>query len=91
MFSSLRRGVFACAFAVLSACGGGGGGGGGAGPNHAPHAVAIASGAVTLQGAQVKATVDGTVHLDASASTDEDRDPLSYQWSLTSQPPGGSA
>ena len=89
MFSSLRRGVFACAFAVLSACGGGGGGG--AGPNHAPHAVAIASGAVTLQGAQVKATVDGTVHLDASASTDEDRDPLSYQWSLTSQPPGGSA
>ena len=90
MFPSLRGGALALALIVLSACGGGGGGEE-EGPNQQPHAVAIAGGAVTLLGTQVKATLNGTVHLDASASTDEDQDPLSYQWTLTSQPSGGTA
>ena len=90
MFRSLRRGVSACVLVALSACGGGGGGGT-TEQNHPPHAVGIASGAVSLQGAQIMATLAGTVRLDAAASTDEDHDPLTYQWTLTSQPAGGTA
>lgn len=91
MFRSLRRGVSACVLVVLSACGGGGGGGGEIAQNHPPRAVGIAGGAVILQGTQIKATLAGTVHLDASGSTDDDHDPLAFQWTLTGQPSGGTA
>ena len=91
MVRSLRRGMSACALVMLSACGGGGGGGDGVTEqNHPPHAVGIASGAVTLQGAQIMATLAGIVHFDATASTDEDHDALSFQWTLTGQPAGGT-
>jgi hypothetical protein len=66
-------------------------GGGEIAQNHPPRAVGIAGGAVILQGTQIKATLAGTVHLDASGSTDDDHDPLAFQWTLTGQPSGGTA
>ena len=81
----IRSGLSACALAVLAACGGGGA------ANQAPQALALASGDVLSADGQIKATLNGTVRLDAAVSTDPDRDPLSYAWTLLGQPAGGNA
>jgi len=99
MWLRARGAVLASAVLFLAACGGGGGGGGGGGSsgpgtqpaNHAPHVVTQAAGDVAMEDSQIKATMGGSVRLDASASTDDDHDALSYQWSVTSQPAGGNA
>ncbi len=58
--------------------------------NRAPRATVLASGDVRsgLTGASV--TLGGLVRLDASTSTDDDRDTLSIEWALLSRPAGSN-
>ena len=67
--------------AFLAACGGGGGGAPVIG-NSAPLAMA---------GADQSVTTDALVSLDGSGSSDADKDPLSYLWTLAAKPAGSSA
>lgn len=90
MFRRLHGGVSAGVLAILSACGGGSGSDSGSG-NHAPQAMALASGDVEASGTELRAALGGSVRLDGSISTDQDKDELSHEWSLVSQPEGGNA
>ena len=51
-------------------------------PNHPP---------VANAGADLTRAVGQTAQLDGSASSDQDGNPLTYQWTLTSIPPGSQA
>ena len=93
----MRVGIAAAVAALgclLVACGGGGGGGGSGSPpsgggGSAPPAnrppVAAAGPDFTA------AIIPAGYQIDGSASTDPDGNPLSYVWSIVSQPAGGDA
>lgn len=89
MFGALQRGLAALVVTSLVACGGGGGGGSEtAAPaaNRAPRATVLASGDVGAVGADVHGTLGGMIRLDGTASSDDDHDTLSYEWTLVAKP-----
>ena len=66
--------------AFLAACGGGGG-----------TPVIVNSAPLARAGADQSVTTDALVALDGSSSSDADKDPLSYVWTLVAKPAGSSA
>lgn len=87
---NLRRLAIAGMVALLAACGGGGGDGdtdGGADAGAlSRQSVMLASGDVRADGSALRATVGGTVRLDAAATMGPDGDVMAYRWSLLSRP-----
>jgi hypothetical protein len=73
---------------LVAACGGGGSS---EPANEPPHAAVLASGDVRADGGAMAITLGGLLRLDASGSTDQDADDLSYEWSLSSRPAGSTA
>jgi hypothetical protein len=86
----MGRGLAASVVFILAACGGGGGADTPA-VNHAPRASLLASGAVQANGGTIEATLGGVISLDASTSTDDDHDALTYAWSIVAMPTGSTA
>ncbi len=70
--------------AILAACGGGGGG------TVAPPVV-VNTAPVARVGADQNVVTDALVTLDGSSSSDADKDPLSYVWTLAAKPAGSTA
>lgn len=58
--------------------------------NRAPRATALASGDVRAGATGATVTLGGLVRLDASASSDDDRDSLSVEWTLLTRPAGST-
>src|SRR5665647_579646 len=71
---------------LLAACGGGGGGGDNATPPPIVNTAPVAS-----AGADQSVIINAVVTLDGSNSSDANRDPLTYAWTLTTKPAGSSA
>lgn len=92
-FMNRRLGAALLAVA-LSACGGGGGSSGPAPApqptNATPRATILASGDARAAATGVNVTMGGLVRLDAGSSADDDRDTLTYEWSLTAKPTGSA-
>ncbi|MDY0745758.1 REJ domain-containing protein [Paucibacter sp. R3-3] len=94
MWKAIRGLASLVSLALLTSCGGGSSGSSPSATQVADaglHVRALAAGNVSLQGGQIHASLNGTVRLDGSNSTDDDHDTLSYQWTLISQPTGGNA
>lgn len=83
--------------AALTACGGGGGGAEAPSPaplpqaqNAAPRATILASGDARSASTGVNVTFGGMVRLDAGTSADDDKDTLTFEWSLMARPTGST-
>lgn len=87
-----RRLCVALLAAALTACGGGGGSSPApaptpqAPPNAVPRATILASGDARSASTGVNVTLGGMVRLDGGTSADDDKDTLTYEWSLTAKP-----